>query len=97
MALLLNGGIFSLTAAAISFVVSLVFNFFAHAAFTFQASISVGTAFRYGCVVVLNLSLSLLCVWVLERAVGSPVAGKIISLVFVAANSYWLGRVWIYR
>jgi putative flippase GtrA len=97
MALLLHASVPALPAAAASFLVSLVFNYLAHAMFTFRTAATPANAVRYACVVALNLALSLAFVWIFERAFNAPLLGKIASLLVVAANTYWLGRLWIYR
>jgi hypothetical protein len=52
---------------------------------------------RYLCVVALNYLLTVGLVGLAQWLVGSPLAGKLLSLPLVAVNGYLLGRYWIFR
>jgi putative flippase GtrA len=84
-------------AVSAGFLGGLAFNFLFHAHLTFQRGAGRATFVRYLCVVAANYVLTLLCVSASVSLSGSPLPGKLLALVLVAANGYLLGKRWIFR
>lgn len=97
MLALLRAAVPATAAAAAGFGAGLLVNYAFHSRVTFQAAASPANFARYLCVVALNCLLTVACVDAAASLLGSPLAGKILSLPLVAVNSFLLGRYWIFR
>lgn len=97
MLLMLRAAVPAATAAVVGFGAGLLVNYAFHSRITFQAAASSANFARYLCVVALNCVLTVVCVEAAVSLLGSPLAGKILSLPLVAVNSFLLGRYWIFR
>lgn len=101
MKLLLNGGLPTIPATTIAFVIGLLFNYGYHARVTFaqpgSANAGAGSFARYLCVVAANYVVTIALVSLGDALLGSPVAGKLASLPVVAVVGYVLGKIWIFK
>jgi putative flippase GtrA len=102
MKLLLNGGLPTIPATTIAFVAGLLFNYGYHARVTFAQSggapnAGPGSFARYLCVVAANYVVTIALVSLGDALLGSPVAGKLVSLPVVAVVGYLLGKIWIFK
>lgn len=101
MKLLLNGGLPTIPATTIAFVVGLLFNYGYHARVTFAQAgapnAGAGSFARYLCVVAANYVVTIALVSLGDALLGSPVAGKLVSLPVVAVVGYLLGKIWIFK
>lgn len=94
---LLARGCSAVTASSAGFGAGLVVNYAFHAKVTFSSFTSRRSLLRYLCVVALNYLLTVGLVSLAQWLLGSPLAGKLLSLPVVAVNGYLLGRYWIFR
>lgn len=102
MKLLLTSGLPTIPATTIAFVIGLLFNYGYHARVTFALSggapnAGAGSFARYLCVVAANYVVTIALVSLGEALLGSPVAGKLVSLPVVAVVGYVLGKIWIFK
>jgi len=97
MQLLLSKGTPATAAASAGFAAGLLVNYAFHSRVTFTAGATPARFARYLCVVGLNYLLTIACVALAQATLGSPLAGKILSLPLVAVNGYLLGRYWIFK
>ena len=97
MQLLLMKGLPATAAASAGFAAGLLVNYAFHSRVTFSAEASPARFARYLCLVCINWLLTLACVALAQSTLGSPLAGKILSLPLVAVNGYLLGRYWIFK
>lgn len=85
---------FSVTVA---FALATVFNYVTHQRVTFRADHSFGTIVRYGILLGVNYTITLLCTHAGERYVDSALIGKLISLPIVTTIGFLCGKYWIFR
>lgn len=97
MQLLLTAGFHAAGAASAGFGAGLLVNYAFHSRVTFNAAASPANFTRYLCLVGVNYVLTLGCVALAAATLGSPLAGKILSLPLVAVNGYLLGKYWIFK
>ncbi|MGZ3182187.1 MAG: GtrA family protein [Telluria sp.] len=97
MAGLMRMGMDYRLAATIAFLAGLFVNYAFHSAFTFRARATAGNFTRYLCVVALNYGVTMLCIAAAVHSIGSPLAGKLVSLPLIAVNGFVLSKFWIYR
>ena len=97
MQLLLSKSMPATAAASAGFAAGLLVNFAFHSNVTFTTGASPARFARYLCVVGVNWLLTIACVALAQATLGSPLAGKILSLPLVAVNGYLLGRYWIFK
>ncbi|QKV51752.1 GtrA family protein [Comamonas antarctica] len=97
MQLLSRLGAHYMVATTAGFVAGLAVNFLLHAHVTFRAGYSHRALARYLVLVLANYALTLLVVSLFHAWLDMPLAGKIVSLPFVAINGYLLGKHWVYR
>lgn len=91
-------GVNHLLATTTGFFVALLFNYAAHASYTFKSRMSTSVFLCYISVVCLNYFITVLFVTLAYSVLGKSVlAGKIASLPIVAINGYLLGKYWIFR
>lgn len=84
-------------AASVGFAVGLVVNYIFHARVTFRAATSVGTAGRFGVIVLLNYIITIGFVFSFQHLFGIPLVGKLLSLPVVAINGYFWSRCWVFK
>lgn len=84
-------------ATTCGFAAGLVVNYTYHAKVTFDSPTSGASVARYSCLVGLNYALTLGCVALAAALGASALAGKLVSLPLVAANSFLLGKFWIFK
>ena len=84
-------------ATTCGFGAGLVVNYLYHAKVTFDSPTSGASVARYGCLVGLNYLITLGCVALAASLGASALAGKLASLPLVAANSFLLGKFWIFK
>lgn len=84
-------------ATTCGFGAGLVVNYLYHAKVTFDSPTSGASLSRYACLVALNYLITLVCVALAAHIADFALAGKIISLPLVAANSFLLGKFWIFK
>ncbi|MES2161690.1 MAG: GtrA family protein [Pseudomonadota bacterium] len=97
MQLALRAGLPSLTAASLGFAAGLAVNYAFHARVTFARLSRRHSMLRYLVVVAVNYGLTLLLVALAQALLGSPLAGKLISLPVVAANGFLLSKFWVFK
>lgn len=97
MQLLLRQGVHLAAATTAGFLAGLLVNYAFHSNVTFQSGASPVSFVRYLCVVGLNYLLTLACVAFAASATGMPLLGKVVALVLVALNGYFLGKHWIFK
>jgi putative flippase GtrA len=83
--------------ASMGFLVGLIVNYVLHTLFTFESRISFQRLGRFLIVILVNYSLTLVCVQVGLWSLDSAMLGKIISLPLVAVNGFLLSRFWVFR
>lgn len=81
------------------FFAGFLLNFLLHARFTFSISrLDAGQSARFIAVTGINYLMTLAIVGVLHDVAGlDVVVAKVISLVPVAFNGYFLSKVWVFR
>lgn len=84
-------------AASAGFVCGLLVNYAFHARVTFAQLANRSSFLRYLCVVGANYLVTIALVAAGQHLLGSPVAGKLLSLPLVALNGYLLGKFWIFK
>lgn len=94
---LLHLGVHLVAASSAGFGAGLAVNYAFHAKVTFSTFAGGRSFARYLCVVAVNYLLTIALVSLAQALVGSPLAGKIVSLPLVAVNGYLLGRYWIFK
>ena len=94
---LLLRGCHPVAASSAGFGAGLAVNYAFHAKLTFRTVTGGRSLARYLCVVALNYLLTIALVSLAQWLVGSPLAGKLVSLPAVAVNGYLLSRWWIFR
>lgn len=97
MQLLLLQGVAVWLSVAIGFATGLVVNYLSHARFTFGGPVSLHTGMKFAVVVGFNYLMTLGFVHVAQSLIGSPLAGKIASLPFVAAAGFLASRAWVFK
>ena len=97
MQLLIWLGIYYILAATLGFFVGLLANFSLHTYVTFGAGYSHSVFVRYGIVVFINYSITLLVVHLFHIMLNEPLLGKLISLPVVAVNGFFLSKNWVYK
>lgn len=97
MQLLLGAGTGPGLAVSAGFAAGLVFNYLTHLRLTFRATHSLRVLLRFGVLLALNYGLTLACVELSLRSLGSVLPGKLLSLPVVAVNGFVLGRLWVFR
>lgn len=94
--LMLYNGASVRAATSLAFLTGLAFNFVCHARYTFTSSMDARTLLRFLCVVALNYLVTLALVSAAVALGAAPVAGKLVALLIVPFNSYFLGKHWIF-
>jgi putative flippase GtrA len=95
--------IFLQTSISLQYVISLSFfsgltvNYLLHSIYTFNAIFNFGTTCKFLVVVLINYLLSLFVVNIFIICGASPLYGKIISLPIVAANGFFLSKIWVFK
>ena len=84
-------------ATTCGFGAGLMVNYLYHAKVTFDSPTNGASVARYGCLVALNYLITMACVAVAATMVDFALAGKIVSLPLVAANSFLLGKFWVFK
>jgi putative flippase GtrA len=86
-------------AVTLGFVAGFLLNFLLHARFTFSmARLALGQFARFIAVAAINYLFTLAIVGVLHDLAGlDVVVAKVISLVPIAVNGYFLSKVWVFR
>jgi len=86
-------------AVTLGFAAGFVLNFLLHARFTFSmARLELGQFARFIAVTAINYLITLAVVEALHELAGlDVVVAKVISLVPVAINGYFLSKVWVFR
>jgi putative flippase GtrA len=97
MQLLIARGVDTLLSTTAGFGAGLLFNYAFHARVTFSSAAGSRSFGRYLCIVLMNYLLTLGLVALAQALLGSPLAGKLLSLPLVAVNGYLLGKYWIFR
>ena len=95
LALILNAHY--LAAATIGFIVSLGFNYWSNARFTFQTSLSSCNLVKFGTLALMNYSLTLAFVAGAQFEFNDALFGKAISIPLVACNSFLWSRYWVFN
>lgn len=97
MQLLLGAGLPLVLATSAGFAAGLLVNYAFHARITFGQLAGRASFLRYLCVVAANYLLTLALVGAGQHLLGSPLAGKLLSLPLVALNGFLLGKFWIFK
>lgn len=97
MQLLIHRGVYYASATTAGFLAGLLVNYAFHSRVTFNAGATPMRFARYLCVVAVNYLITLACVGAALALLGSPLAGKIVSLPLVALSGYVLGKFWIFK
>lgn len=97
MQMALLAGASPVLASSAGYFVGLAFNYAFHARVTFAARTTLGSSIRFICLVGLNYLITVGSVKAAVWLVGQPLAGKLASLPAVAANTFLLGRFWVFR
>lgn len=84
-------------ATTCGFAAGLAVNYLYHAKVTFDSPTSGASLARYACLVALNYLITLGCVALAATMADFALAGKLVSLPLVAANSFLLGKLWIFK
>lgn len=97
MQFLVFTGVSALQAASAGFAAGLVLNFMAHARVTFAVSMNWKRWWRFLVVVCLHYAITLLGVGLSVHWLADPLPGKLLSLLVVAVNGFFMARHWIFR
>jgi putative flippase GtrA len=97
MQALIAGGIHFASATTAGFAAGLLVNYAFHSRVTFEAAATPFNFARYLCVVGVNYLLTMAFVSMSVALMGSPLAGKLVSLPLVALNGFVLGKYWIFK
>jgi putative flippase GtrA len=84
-------------AVALAFIAGFVFNAWAHALFTFEASLNHQTGTRFAAVVGINYLLTLLIIETLTAFSLSLIAAKVLALPIIAASGFLLSKYWAFK
>lgn len=84
-------------AVATGFAAGLAVNYLSHARFTFGAAMTWRNGSRFAAIVALNYALTLGFVHAAQALAGSALAGKVISLPFVALAGFTASRLWVFK
>lgn len=97
MQVLLMNGAALWFAVATGFAAGLAVNYLSHARFTFGTATTWRNGTRFAAIVAFNYALTLGFVHAAQAWVGSPLAGKIVSLPFVALAGFSASRLWVFK
>ena len=87
----------SFIATTSGFALGLGVNYIFHANMTFGAQKTIRSVTRYIIIVSLNYGMTLAFVFVAQSMNLSAIAGKLMSLPFVAINGFILSKYWAFR
>jgi putative flippase GtrA len=84
-------------ATTAGFAAGLLVNYAFHSQVTFASPVTAANFARYLCLLGFNYLLTMGCVALSVPLLGSPLAGKLLSLPLVALNGFVLGKYWIFK
>ncbi|MBN6071050.1 GtrA family protein [Aggregatibacter actinomycetemcomitans] len=83
---------------SLAFILGLVFNYFSHTYFTFQEKANVGNLVRYLILVLLNYINTIVLMYFLTELLHIDIiVAKVITLPFIAVNTFVISKVWVYK
>jgi putative flippase GtrA len=97
MAVLLKMSAGSFIATTSGFALGLGVNYIFHANMTFGAQKTIRSVIRYIIIVSLNYGMTLAFVFVAQSFNFSAIAGKLMSLPFIAVNGFQLSKYWAFK
>jgi putative flippase GtrA len=97
MAVLLRMSVSSFIATTSGFALGLGVNYIFHSSMTFGAQKTIRSVTRYIIIVGLNYGMTLAFVFVAQLLNLGAIAGKMMSLPFVAINGFLLSKYWAFR
>lgn len=97
MQLLLSHGAVLWLAVAVGFAAGLLVNYLSHTKLTFRSTVSWRTGTRFAAIVAFNYAMTLGFVHAAQALSGSALAGKVVSLPFVAVAGFVASRTWVFK
>ncbi|EHK89647.1 GtrA family protein [Aggregatibacter actinomycetemcomitans] len=83
---------------SLAFILGLVFNYFSHTYFTFQEKANVGNLVKYLILVLLNYINTIVLMYFLTELLHIDIiVAKVITLPFIAVNTFVISKVWVYK
>lgn len=95
--LLIWMGANSVVAATGSYLGSIAVNYTLHALYTFRAGVGLNSGIRYLVLLAFQYLITISFVYGFDATIGSPLTGKLISLVPVTLIGFFLGRSHVFH